>query len=278
MFKPLPQIEPLINDLRELELGGFLTSDDFKRFCIEVKIEKDWDRILQDVMYQNRLIYSADIDRDYSGAIDTLIVLSNRIYFSNKKKFFTFINDLLVKYIEWSKDDLKTNKIIEGLKYLNQPKELLENILNTGNNNAEEVPAIKQSDKWDYRQIKDILKQMNSAAKGQDYTTVIYVVYTYLESFFKAFIAKKILQKKDTVNLNEMSGIVEDYIMNRIKIRDKKYPEYMIGLITVITTAISNEKDSINDIDVDSKSDKQLAISTLDHVNAMCRIVLIFFE
>ena len=127
MTEPIPLLEPLVSDLKNLHIGDFLQSNDYKRYLIKVKFEVSWRNAL-DKVKANRRIIVAGFDHDYFDSIDTMVFVLNYLYTNSRDNFYHYIHDFLMAYSEWNKEDLKVENIIEDLELLEPPQEVIAKI------------------------------------------------------------------------------------------------------------------------------------------------------
>ena len=76
---PIPKIEPLINSIKELYIGDFLKSREFKRYLIKAKIDDFW-RDEYEYVKRNRNYVSVGMDHEKYDSIDTFVNISNTLY------------------------------------------------------------------------------------------------------------------------------------------------------------------------------------------------------
>lgn len=277
--EPIPKIEPLINDLKNLgSLGDFLRSQDFKRYLIKVRWEESWNNAYKFVENE-RGYFAVGFDHAYFDSIDAMILILNKLYSTYNTNFYHFIHDILLIYTQWSKKDLDTNDILMDMKLLNPPEEIIAKIEFLGNYYSKPVPKTEiPIEIWNSEKLDSILKKMDSSINNGDYNQTITCAYSCLEGLFKAFIFEKIPDKKETEKLNQLAILVRNFIKNKLETESISYPEQMLMLITTVTNAISNARNSFSDSHFDGESERWLAEFARDCVNSIGRLVLKFIK
>lgn len=276
--EPIPKLEPLVNDLKNLRMGDFLKSNSYKRYCIKAGLEESW-RNAFNYAKQNRGYFAAGFDHDYFDSLDALVLLLNHLHKNSQNNFFFFIYDLLVAYTEWNKEDLQVNEIAEDLELLNAPNEILENIIKLGNSYSNPVPKSRIPENiWNAEKLDGVLNKMDSSIKNGEYNLTITYAYSCLEGLYKAFLIERIPDKKDLEKLNQLSKAVRDYLADHFAKENISYPEQIITLIPTITNAISQARNSFSDSHFDGESEKWLAEFTRDCVNSIGRLIIKFIK
>ena len=272
--EPIPKIEPLVRDLKNLSLGNFLQSNEYLRYLNKVGLEESW-RNAFNYVKNNRSYFYVGLDHNYFDSIDAMIVLLNHFYTNAKDCFFNYVYDLLLVYTEWSEKDLYVKNIIEDIKLLSPPQGLLDKIEFLGNYYSKPVPKSEIPENIsNAEKLEGVIKQMDSSIQEQKYTLTLTYAYTCLEGLFKAYIDKLIAEKPKTDDLTSLAKIVRDDIKERFNEKDIEYPEQIITLISTITSAISNARNSFSDSHFDKNSDRWLAEFVRDCVHSIGRLVL----
>ena len=278
MEDSLPKIEPLISDLKSLKMGDFLKSIDYKRYLVKVGLEESW-RNAFNYVKQNRGYFAVDLDHDYFDSLDAMVVILNHLFTNDRENFFLFICDLLLTYTEWSKQDLNTKNIITDLQLLTPPQKIIDKIEHLSNFYSKPVPKSSVPENiWNADKLDSILKKMDSSIQNHEYNSTVTYAYSCLEGLFKTYIKELHLKKTDTDKLNQLAKLVRDDIIERLKNKKLGFPEQMINLITTITNAISNARNSFSDSHFDGESDKWLAEFARDCVNSIGRLILKFIK
>lgn len=94
MGDPIPALEPLIRDLKDLLIGDYLKSNDFKRFCIKVQIADFWKTTFTKVE-KSRTFISLGMDHEKYDQEDTLTEFLNDAYRYNEEAFYQFTLEIV---------------------------------------------------------------------------------------------------------------------------------------------------------------------------------------
>ena len=76
--------------------------------------------------------------------------------------------------------------------------------------------------------------------------------------------------------MNQLAGIVRDYLKDLLISGSVNYPEQMLQLIPTITNAISNARNRYSESHFDRDADKSMAEFSRDCVNAIGRLIIKF--
>lgn len=276
MEEIIPKIEPLFEDLKRLNLGQFLLSQDFKRYCIKINFEESWRNAFKHAKSERRY-FCVDIDHDLFDSIDALGLILNRLYQSDKDNFFGFVHDLLLIYTQWSKNDLRVKDILDDLALLSAPENIILGIEKLGNYFSTPVPKTSIPEKmWNSEKLESFLRKMDDSIKEEEYNTTLTYAYSCLEGLFKSFIVEKMPEKSELDKLNQLSVAVRDYLKGDFCSRGIEYPEQVLNLIPTITNAISTARNSFSNSHFDGESQKWLAEFARDCVNSIGRLIIKF--
>jgi hypothetical protein len=276
MIEPLTKIEPLINDLKKLGIGYYLTSDEYKRYLIKVGIDVEWKNHYKSVK-KNRGYYSLGMDHDYHDSIGTMIKFLNYYYEYQKESLYNYLYDLIVELKKWSDKEFEgsdLNNLILDLEIIEFPNELLSEIKHQKSFSVpkSEIPnEIRNSKKLD-----ESIQKLNTSINNKEYNLTLTFSYSILEGLFKAFINKNIPEKTNVDKLNPQAKIVKKFIINQLKFKEEKFPLGTLNLITTITYAISEARNSHSESHFDNDSEKWLAEFSRDCVNTIGRLILNF--
>jgi len=274
MVEPIAKIEPLINDLKELSLGDFLKSNEFKRYLIRAGLEESWKNAFNHAK-QSRGYFSFGMDHDYFDSIDAMILVLNHFYSNSRDNFYSFIYDLLQEYTEWKNTDLNVKTIVEDLNLLSPPREIINKIENLGNYYSNPVPKSEiPDDIWNAEKLDSFLSKMDSSIQNKEYNLTVTYAYSCLEGLFKTYINEVCPDCAESDKLNVMAKQVRDNIINKFDDAGVNYPEQIINLIPTITNAVSSARNSFSDSHFDRESDKWLAEFAKDSVNTIGRLIL----
>ncbi len=274
MTEPIPKLEPLVNDLKNLSLGDFLKSNDYKRYIVKVGLEESWRNAFNHVK-QNRGYFAVDLDHDYFDSIDAMVLILNHLFTKSRVNFYHYVHDILLTYTEWKKEDLKVKNIVNDLELLSPPREIIDKIEYLSNIYSKPVPKTEIPEHiWNADKLDVVIKKMDSSIQNHEYNLTVTYAYSCLEGLFKAYIKELIPEKLETDKLNQLAKTVRDDIINRFENEKQSYPAQMINLIPTITNAISNARNSFSDSHFDGESEKWLAEFAKDCVNSIGRLIL----
>ncbi|GEM_PF-1558467 len=275
---PDPKIEPLRDSIDFDDLGEFLKSRDFKRFCIQVNLDKNW-RSNFEYVKKHRTIFLAGFDHDEMDLEECLTLTMNQIWDSDKHIFFIFIQDFLYTYTKWSKKDFRVKEIKEDLELLEAPKYILEKVESFQPQNEQGVPNIPIPEVIDSKtKLERCLNEMDLSINKAEYNLTLTYAYSSLEGLFKAYIAAKVSEIELTNDLSKNSKIVKDHIKSQIAKNQQEYPVQMINLISTITNAVSNARNQFSESHFGGSSDLWLAEFTRDCTNSVGRLILKFIN
>ena len=276
MIEPLTKIEPLINDLKKMGIGYYLTSDEYKRYLIRVGIDVEWKNHYKSVR-KKRGYFSSGMDHDYYDSIGTMIKFLNYYHEYQKDSLYYYLFDLIVDLKKWSDKEFEEsdlNNLILDLEIIEFPNELLSKIKQQKSFSVpkSEIPKeIRNSKKLD-----ESIQKLNTSIKNKEYNLTLTYSYSILEGLFKAFINKNIPEKTKVNKLNQQSKIVKDYIIKQLKSKEENFPLGALNLISTITYAISEARNSHSESHFDNDSEKWLAEFSRDCVNSVGRLILNF--
>lgn len=278
MTEPIPLLEPLVSDLKNLHIGDFLQSNDYKRYLIKVKFEVSWRNAL-DKVKANRRIIVAGFDHDYFDSIDTMVFVLNYLYTNSRDNFYHYIHDFLMAYSEWNKEDLKVENIIEDLELLEPPQEVIAKIELLGNFHSKPVSRPHIPDNiCNASKLDTVIKKMDASIQDHDYNLTLTYAYSSLEGLFKAYANEHFPEQIETDKLNSLAKLVRENIASRLESKEANYPEQVLNLITTMTNAISKARNSFSDSHFDGESDKWLAEFARDCVNSIGRLIIKFIK
>ncbi|CAM1343201.1 HEPN domain-containing protein [Tenacibaculum amylolyticum] len=278
MNEPIPKLEPLSDNLKDLDIGEFLKSREFKRYCIKAGLDGYW-RDLYNHVKNNRTYLSLGMDHEKYDSIDALNLLLNNLYQDYNNQFYNFIKDFLYAFSNWTNETLNLRKIVEDLELLNCPKEILEVVSNLDNFNTNAVPKSDIPDIVDNaRKLEESLEKMDGSIRNNEFNLTLTYAYSCLEGIFKAYVENKQLPESSETELSKLSKAVKTNLKQHFEENGKKYPEQMLNLISTITNAVSNARNNFSESHFDKNSDKWLAEFARDCVNSIGRLILKFVE
>lgn len=278
MNEPIPELEPLVDNLKGLPIGDFLKSRDFKRFCIQAVIHDYWRSVYNHVK-DNRYGFTVGLDYEAWDLEDTLTVVLNDLYKRYREKFFIFIEGLLFHYSKWTESEIDFSGIVEDLELLNVPSKTLQNVKSFDSKNRIAVPKsivpkiIDSADK-----LELCINKMDESIRNSEFNLTLTYAYSSLEGIFKAYISAKIPSEKDIDELSKVSKIVKEHLKKHFQENEETFPEPMLNLISTITNAVSNARNNFSESHFGNDSDRRLAEFTRDCTNSVGRLILKFLE
>ena len=99
---------------------------------------------------------------------------------------------------------------------------------------------------WNADRLTYYLEEMDNSISAKKYNYTLTLAYTCLEGFYKVFIQSCIPDKENVNALNPMAKIVRDHVKSYHTEKGIEYPEQILNLITTITFAISNSRNSFS--------------------------------
>jgi len=109
----LPKYEVLYSDLRSHYIGYYLASREFKLFMNSINQFDNWKDVYQQVK-SNRKYFSVGTDNEPGDAADTLGLYINELEIQPELE--GLISDIIVKFIEYKKEETNFSDIIESAK------------------------------------------------------------------------------------------------------------------------------------------------------------------
>lgn len=184
MLEITPKIEPLFEDLKKLELGEFLLSQDFKRYCIKINFEESWRNAFK-YAQDERGYLCVGMNHDLFDSIEDLGLILNRLYQSDRGNFFGFVHDLLLIYTQWSKKDLWVKDVLDDLALLSAPENIVSGIEKLGNYFSTPVPKTSIPEKiGNSEKPESFLRKMDDSIKKEEYNTTLTYAYSCLEGLY----------------------------------------------------------------------------------------------
>lgn len=126
------QINPLIEDLKNLNLIDFLKSSSFERILVKHKADKLWEQIGKNAVIENQVNSffkhtkdETDIECAFRRLIDTLFTNSQNL-------FYEFLIDMITRIKKYKKESIDLSEIIEDIEVLSPPEDTLEALKQLG--------------------------------------------------------------------------------------------------------------------------------------------------
>lgn len=129
---------------------------------------------------------------------------------------------------------------------------------------------------WNSDRLTKYLEEMDKSINDKKFNYTLTLAYTCLEGFYKSFIRRCIPDKADIKDLNPMAKIVREYVKTYHSEKKIEYPEQILNLITTITNAISNSRNSFSESHFNEVAQEWLAEFVRDCVNTIVRLLLKF--
>lgn len=278
MHKPLPKLEPLVDDLRNLNIGEFLKSTEFKRFCIEATLDEYWRSVFDHVERTRRHI-SVGFDHKKHDSLDALNLLLNDLYENYSDQFHLFIEGFLYKFSLWTTAPLNTSQLVEDLILLKCPDKTIKIITSLDTNNSTSVPKSEVPKVVDNSaKLELCINKMDESIRNSEFNLTLTYAYSSLEGIFKAYISAKIPSEKNLDELSKVSKIVKEHLKKHFQENEESFPEPMLNLISTITSAVSNARNNFSESHFGNDSDKRLAEFARDCTNSVGRLILKFLE
>jgi len=126
MIEVNPKLKPLIQDIEKRYPSRYLLSSNFGRLCIKLGIEENWDKILKLARDERTWVGS---DSDSYDSKNALKLYLNYLYSKKPELFNEFVFHFLSGLIESYEYKTNFSEIIEDLKLINFPDEMLSKII-----------------------------------------------------------------------------------------------------------------------------------------------------
>ena len=276
MNEPIPKLEPLSDSLKQLDIGEFLKSREFKRYRIQAGLDEYWRELYNNVK-RNRRVFSVGMDHEKYDSIGTLNLLMNHLCQNNVQTFYLMLKDFIYTFSVWNKEPIDFSEIIEDLELLDCPDHILNFIASLGINDKTAVPkSTVSSDIWNAKKLEECINKMDISIKHGEFNLTLTYAYSCLEGIFKAYIKNNVPENIEEDKITKMARIVKTHLKEHFEKNDEKFPEPMLELIGTITNAVSNARNNFSESHFDKTSDKWLAEFARDCVNSVSRLVLKF--
>lgn len=275
----LPRIEPLIESVKQLSIGNFLKSIEFKRFLIEIELDLFWRQQYIRVK-NNRTYFSTFIDHEKADLIDVFVDVCNIYYEEYESGLFDFLKNFLFSFYKWKKEKVKIDEVIKDLQLLSAPPVIIKQLSKKFDNTLAKPVENSEihKDIWNSRKLESNISKMEKSIKEGEYNLTLTYAYSCLEGLFKAYIYNNISKKNQENDLAKLSKQVKKDLIEFFEEKEIQYPDQVINLIGTITNAVSNARNSFSESHFDNDSDKWLAEFVKDCVNSIGRLILKFIK
>ncbi len=278
MIEPISKLKALNEDLKALELGEFLKSNNFHRMCVKLEIDEFWQSVYRDAK-DARTFYSLGMDVEAYDSEQAIVIALNIIFQNHYKDFFSFFITLLTTYSDWKKEDLFIDDFREDLLLLGASAQVIKELEKLAYRFSQQVPkTIVPSDVWNYNKLEEVVRDMDKSITNERFNLTITYAYTCLEGIFKAYVQQHLPEHKSVDKLNSLSTLVRDHLKKRLNDENRAYPEQILNLIPTITNGVSNARNEFSESHFDNQSEKWLAEFCRDCVSSVARLILKFVD
>ena len=125
---------------------------------------------------------------------------------------------------------------------------------------------------WNSSRLNSHLAAIDSSIIDINYNRAVNLSYSCLEGFYKAFIKQKISEKKDIVEITQMSREIREYIKNE----NPEFPTELYNLVNHVTHALDKIRNGFSEAHFGEDSQRWLASYLRDIVNSNIRLLLNF--
>ncbi len=129
---------------------------------------------------------------------------------------------------------------------------------------------------WNAERLIEYLERMDIAINERNYELTLTLGYTCLEGFYKSFIREKIPTQTALNEITPMAVQIRNYIKTELDTNGIEYPEQVIVLISTVTNAVANARNSFSDSHSGNRAEKWIAIYVRDNVNSIVKMILNF--
>jgi predicted nucleotide-binding protein len=117
-----PELKPLYANLKRLNIGDYLYTQEFNLFALENNIDEIWEECKKEIRRKKNVIKSGKHNTEEEE--EAFMLLISGFYEDDEENSFdAFIFDILLNFAEWSQTKLDFTGVISNLKDINVPKE-----------------------------------------------------------------------------------------------------------------------------------------------------------
>lgn len=279
-IKPLPVLEPLVNDINSQYVGYFLKTNYFKKLMIKQKFENTWISTYENVK-KNRNYLALSLDHEPFDCLDAFVAILNSAYQQDKKLFYSFVNLVIIEFHYWEEKEIKLpfKDLIEDYEMLDFPHQYMAQLKELQQEESVTGPiSTVPEEVWNGEKLKGTLKKMDISISKGEYNLTLTYCYSALEGLFKTFIREKNITAPNTDQLPKLAGVVRDHLRNEFESQGKEVPELILNLIPTITNAIANARNTHSDSHFDKIAEKWMAEFSKDCVHSIGRLVVNFLK
>lgn len=131
-------------------------------------------------------------------------------------------------------------------------------------------------DIWNADRLIEYLEKMDVSISDVKYEYTLTLAYTCLEGFYKTFIREKIPTQISLTELTPMAVQIRNYIKGQLDANKIEYPNQVLTLISTVTNAVCNARNSFSDSHSGNRAEKWVAIYLRDNVNSLIKMILNF--
>jgi hypothetical protein len=136
--------------------------------------------------------------------------------------------------------------------------------------------AIAPQNLWNADRLNEYLERLDTSIDGGNYEYTLTLAYTCLEGFYKAFIRQNVPSQAELNELTPMAVQIRNFIKAQLDANGINYPDQTLTLISTVTNAIANARNSFSDSHSGNRAEKWLAVYLRDNVNAIAKLLLSF--
>lgn len=149
------QINPLIEDLKKLNLIDFLKSSSFERVLVKHKADTLWQQLSLNAEVETYMFRITD-KKDEASIEYTFRKLINTLFTKYEDSFYEFLTNTLTNIKKYKGEPIDLSEIIEDIELLSPSKETLEALKQLGQDYNEPTKvSMETSEKKEYRSVSD---------------------------------------------------------------------------------------------------------------------------
>lgn len=120
-------LRPFVSDFMDLPIGEFLTSSTFERNVIKWGFGDIWQVALEKV--ENSGILVLGFDMSSSNSKKAFLKIVDTLYSTSREDVLhKFVYNTLITFIEWNQNPFELREVIEDLKLLSFPNEMVDEL------------------------------------------------------------------------------------------------------------------------------------------------------
>lgn len=274
-IKPIPTIKPIINTLRETNIGYFLASKEFERFCVTIGFQDNWSHAYE-FAKNKRSFVALSIDHKPFDCVDALVALLNTYFEKKLSSFYFLLYNVVAQYQNWPNREYEIDFIslksdLEAIKadveYINEilkleKIELKDNIEQSVSENV-----------WSASQLNGIVQNISKSIKSKNYNDALTHCYTALEGIFKIYLKTFKLDYKERSDIIQLSNLVKSHLKNTFNDLTFVSHNNSLNLLTTITHAIANCRNKSSSSHFGAEADLYSATFHRDNVHTVVNLL-----